>query len=211
MKLRYSIWTRFCSISRISCRKFFWGYASGGYWNFTKNEDIKIVESKFVFRGLQTHYQHQKWATVLARKIWRRMKMDIYKLIKNSNWKACLLALNFYLWVIFLNIWDIFQKCWWFSFSPTFCSWDTIIITLREMCSSSELFLSVFSGIWTEYGEILRSLYSVRMRENTDQNNAKYGHFLHNVKVYEILSFLQRFTEGKRYKKECSWPYMNKL
>ena len=35
------------------------------------------------------------------------------------------------------------------------------------------------SRIWTEYGEILRiSLYSVWMRENADQNNAEYGHFL---------------------------------
>ena len=38
-------------------------------------------------------------------------------------------------------------------------------------------FLSVFSRIRTEYGEILRiSPYSVRMRENVEQNNAKYGH-----------------------------------
>ena len=44
-------------------------------------------------------------------------------------------------------------------------------------CPYSEFFL--FSRIWTEYGEI-RSIshYSVRMRENTDQKNSKYGHFL---------------------------------
>ena len=35
------------------------------------------------------------------------------------------------------------------------------------------------SRIWTECGEILHiSLYSLQMRENTDQNNPKYGHFL---------------------------------
>ena len=35
-------------------------------------------------------------------------------------------------------------------------------------------FWSVFSHIWTEYGEILRiSLYSVRMRENTDQKKLR--------------------------------------
>ena len=36
-----------------------------------------------------------------------------------------------------------------------------------------------FSRIWTEYGEI-RSIspYSVRMRENADQNNSEYSHFL---------------------------------
>ena len=39
-------------------------------------------------------------------------------------------------------------------------------------------FWSVFSRIWTEYGEILRiSPYSVRMRQNTDQKNSVFGHF----------------------------------
>ena len=40
-----------------------------------------------------------------------------------------------------------------------------------EKCPYSELFWSVFCRIWTEYGEVL-------MRENTDQNNSEYGHFL---------------------------------
>ena len=51
--------------------------------------------------------------------------------------------------------------------------------TLHKKCSYLELFWSVFSRIRTEYGEILSMyLYSVRMRENTDQNKSKYGHFL---------------------------------
>ena len=42
----------------------------------------------------------------------------------------------------------------------------------------SELFWSIFSRIRTEYEEILRSSpYSVRMRENMDQNNSEHGHF----------------------------------
>ena len=40
----------------------------------------------------------------------------------------------------------------------------------------------MLTRIWTEYGEILRILrispYSVRMWENTDQNNSEYRHFL---------------------------------
>ena len=52
-------------------------------------------------------------------------------------------------------------------------------LPLREKYLYSELFWSVFSLIRTEYGEILRiSPYSVRMRENMDQDNAEYGHFL---------------------------------
>ena len=43
---------------------------------------------------------------------------------------------------------------------------------LREKCPYLELFLSAFTCIRTEYGEILRiSPYSVRMREKVDQNN----------------------------------------
>ena len=43
---------------------------------------------------------------------------------------------------------------------------------------------SVFrvNRIWSQYPEILRfSLYSVRMRENADQNNSEHGHFLRSV------------------------------
>ena len=52
-------------------------------------------------------------------------------------------------------------------------------IPLREKCPYSKFFWSVFSRIRTEYGEIRSiSTYFVRMRENTDQNNFEYGHFL---------------------------------
>ena len=43
---------------------------------------------------------------------------------------------------------------------------------LREKYPYSELFWSVFSHIWTEYLSVFR------MRENTDQKNSEYGHFL---------------------------------
>ena len=63
-------------------------------------------------------------------------------------------------------------------------------ITLRKKCPYSELFWSVFSRIPTEYGKILRiSPYSVRMRENTDQNNSEYGHFLHSISNCFLLIF----------------------
>ena len=55
-------------------------------------------------------------------------------------------------------------------------------LTLREKCPCSELFWSMFSRIQTEYGEILRiSPYSVRIRENTDQENSEYRHSLLSV------------------------------
>ena len=46
-------------------------------------------------------------------------------------------------------------------------------LTLREKCPYSEFFWTVFSRIWTEYGGI--------RRENSDQKNSEYGHFLRNV------------------------------
>ena len=43
----------------------------------------------------------------------------------------------------------------------------------------SYAFLSVFSRIRTEYGDLLcKSPYSVRMWENTTQKNSENGHFL---------------------------------
>ena len=52
------------------------------------------------------------------------------------------------------------------------------IIILSEKCPYSESFWSVFSHIWTEYGQVLRiSPYSIQMRENTGQNNSAYRYF----------------------------------
>ena len=67
---------------------------------------------------------------------------------------------------------------------------------LHEKCPYSQLFWSAFPGIWTEYEEALCiSPYSVRMRENADQNNYEYGRFLrskHNLKISsQILNRLK--------------------
>ena len=76
---------------------------------------------------------------------------------------------------------------WVFVYELSGCGFEFrgshLILTLRKMCPYSELFWSEFSLILTEYGEI-RSIspYSFQMRENTDQNNFEYGHFLRSVK-----------------------------
>ena len=59
-----------------------------------------------------------------------------------------------------------------------------LTITLRKKCPYSEFFRSVFSSIQSEYGD-LRSIspYSVQMRENKDQKNSEYGHFLRSVRL----------------------------
>ena len=50
---------------------------------------------------------------------------------------------------------------------------------LCEKCPCSEFFLSVFSGIKTEYKDLQRKYpYSVHMCKNADQSNSEYGYLL---------------------------------
>ena len=65
----------------------------------------------------------------------------------------------------------------------------SVVPSTAWKCPYSELFWSVFSRIWTEYGEIFRiSLYSVQMWENVDQHNSEYGHFLRSDPLIYFLS-----------------------
>ena len=56
---------------------------------------------------------------------------------------------------------------------------------LRKKCPYLELFWSVFYRIRTKYLSI--SPYSVRMRENTDQNNSKHRLFLRSAVYRRIV------------------------
>ena len=52
-------------------------------------------------------------------------------------------------------------------------------------------FWSIFSRIWTEYGEILPiSPYSVRMRENTDQKKLRIWTLFMQCPTIQILVYL---------------------
>ena len=72
-----------------------------------------------------------------------------------------------------------------FIFALTLEAQSYLSFYILRNCASvpiSELFWSAFSRIWTEYEEILRiSPYSVRVRENADQNNFGYGPFLRSA------------------------------
>ena len=64
------------------------------------------------------------------------------------------------------------------------------ILRLRKRCPHSELFWSVFSRIRTDYGEIRNiTAYSVRIRENTEQNNSEYGHFSRSASILLLCVF----------------------
>ena len=75
-----------------------------------------------------------------------------------------------------------------FSITMIVIKINTSLVALREKCPQSEVFCSVFSHIWTEYGEIwIISPYSVRMGENKEQKNSDYGHFSHCVDEANML------------------------
>ena len=63
-----------------------------------------------------------------------------------------------------------------------FVSGNVLQLSQRKKCPYAELFWSIFSHIWAEYGETRSiSQYSVRMQENVDQNSSEYGHFLRSL------------------------------
>ena len=85
----------------------------------------------------------------------------------------------------------------------------SVNLTLRKKCLHSELFWSVFSRIWTEYGEIRPiSPYSVRMPGNTDQNNSEYKHFSRSVN-YELkyMIFFSMWSPKNFKKKTIVYNY----
>ena len=81
-------------------------------------------------------------------------------------------------------------------------------------------FLIRISRIRTEYGNLLcNSPYSVRMRENADQRNSKYGHFSHSVFLSEEwickspiyrralpLAYLMQFGVYRSFQYGYVWP-----
>ena len=79
------------------------------------------------------------------------------------------------------------QKSCQIVFTANYYIWLYEKIKLRKKCPYLELFLSTSSHIRTEYGEI-RSIcpYSVRIRENADQNNSEYGHILRSDQANKI-------------------------
>ena len=114
----------------------------------------------------------------------------------------------------FILSWNCYQRCWtffwclWFQIYTRWLqygvsrsnqedlTWQEIWrTTMRKKFPYPELLRSAFSRIRTEYGEILSiSPYSVRMRENADQNNSEYGNFSRSYPFIQV-SLEWRFSE----------------
>ena len=89
-----------------------------------------------------------------------------------------------YVKIFLITVWnflDLFKRWLWRKYWNGCNANENALHTLRKKCPFSELFWSTFCRIWDEYREIrIISPYSVRMRENADQNNSEYGLFSHN-------------------------------
>ena len=84
--------------------------------------------------------------------------------------------------------------------------WNSSRRTLRKKCQYLELFWSVFSGIWTEYGET-RSMspYSVQTRKNTGQNNSEYRHFSRSA-LFDHMTIYYKIRNKRNNCSEYIFP-----
>ena len=79
----------------------------------------------------------------------------------------------------------------------TFVQNGLTVTALREKCSNTEFFWSVFSRIRTEYGDLLRkSLYCVNLRIQSEygkmrtRKNLVFGHFSNSAGKLDFVSCL---------------------
>ena len=102
---------------------------------------------------------------------------------------------NYYFTTTVFQYWVITVTHYYYP--PIFDSPESTCLLLHKQRPHSELFWSVFSRIWTEYGEIGSiSPYSVRMRENTGHNNSEYKHFSRSVLfLWSVESELKCYPE----------------
>ena len=75
-------------------------------------------------------------------------------------------------------------------------------------------FWSVWSRIWTEYGE-MRSIspYSVRIRKNTDQKNSVFGHFSRSAlffKQRDLMRPVSMIGQKNCWTKKCEIEIVNR-
>ena len=113
----------------------------------------------FIYKfGLQQIQYFQGWCTC-----YHHISLEVYCFRENSSGK--------------------FQKTFmWSKCKAKDTAKIVINISLHKRCLYSELSWSAFFRIRTEYGKMQStSPYSFQMRENANQNNAEYGHFLRSV------------------------------
>ena len=89
-------------------------------------------------------------------------------------------------------------------------SWATLQSTLSTYCVKSvqtrRFFWSVFSCIWTEYGDILGKLpYSAQIQDNTDQKNLCIWTLFKQRQSWRVLKTRCKVTGQLRKAPEETW------
>ena len=102
------------------------------------------------------------------------------------------------IWILFSVAWktvlNLNQRYFFVFF------WNPSSITSWKVSIFGVILVRIFH-IRTEYKEILRiSQYSVRMRENADQNNPEYGHFLRSA-------WGSQSSENQKIKYSINWRH----
>ena len=101
-------------------------------------------------------------------------------------------------------LFHIFHSFKLFNSFESSCSgffWNFLKVNTVWKVSALGVILILISRTRTEYGEILCiSPYSVHMRENTDQHNPKYRHFLCSVTdKNNVIEFVFSNAAGKHH------------
>ena len=128
------------------------------------------------------------------------------------NWKQCHVLMKTK-WKRHMSFSFILRRRY-FLLAPNLQLWQWLIIqqeckyeelmfhALRENCRNTEFFWSVFSRIWTEYGDLRsKSPHSVQIRENTDQKKIRirilfgdnFSHFAYFLIALVDILFHQLF------------------
>ena len=138
-----------------------------------------IILSEFSSNPLACNLATNKWSRTLSLKTMPRLLKIVTKKVLNVSVTSLLLEIILYFLVTvalyYVNL--LLQKrhnC----FSKFLIVSDVLLLQVfKEIFAAWKV--SVFSRIRNEYEEIRSiSLYSVRMRGNTDQKKSKYGLFL---------------------------------
>ena len=156
---------------------------------------LRRVKFQFLFNFPRFHQRHNKFFKQLKPKcyfysysvVWtqRGVNYGFFKWLNvklfNITYLIFFFFLTRYFWKkhcltnkmsnLFVDVFVV--NCQFPKITPARYALQSWIVRIK--CPCFEFIWSVFSRIWTKYGEILRC--SVQMRENTYQRNSKYRHF----------------------------------
>ena len=148
--------------------------------------DLPIIIWIYQFTKPEAHWEHCQKTAISTKKLHKLKLLKIQRfyliawLSRNSSefvtFTEEILNRKLYFLCSFLCSVDNWQGLKCASANRNSLNWFfLVIIALREKCTHSQFFWSVFSHIWTEYS------IRIPMRENTDQKNSEYGRFSRSV------------------------------